>query len=174
MAKKIIRCALSVESINRAIREIEAYECSLARKAELLRNEVANRIAEIAGSIFNSSIADDTLSGPRYANVSVEVSKEGEVTLIIAHGKDAIFVEFGAGVYNNGPVGSSPHPEGERLGFTIGSYGEGNGRKNVWGYYEDGELVLTHGTPATMPMYTATKQVCGQIAEIAREVFAGD
>ena len=57
------------------------------------------------------------------------------------------------------------------MGYTIGSYGKGLGKRKVWGYYRDGELILTHGTPATMPMYNALKQACDNIWSIAREVF---
>ena len=40
-----------------------------------------------------------------------------------------------------------------------------------WGYYEDGELVITRGTPASMPMYNAVQKVTKRAIEIAREVF---
>lgn len=80
-------------------------------------------------------------------------------------------MEFGAGVYHNGSAGSSPHPKGSELGFTIGGYGEGMGKRQTWGFYEDSELRLTHGTPAIMPMYNALKTVCDEIAGIAKEVF---
>ena len=75
-----------------------------------------------------------------------------------------------------GPVGSSPNPYGNDLGFTIGSYGKGYGKGQVWGYYADPEnktgLVLTHGTPATMPMYNAAMEVMRKAVEIAKEVWA--
>ena len=45
------------------------------------------------------------------------------------------------------------------------------GKRQVWGFYEDGELKLTHGAPATMPMYNAMKIVCDEIVAIAKEVF---
>lgn len=105
------------------------------------------------------------------ADVDVTVTDKDNVSIIIANGEDAIWVEFGAGVYHNGSAGGSPHPKGSSLGFTIGGYGKGMGKKSVWGYYEDGDLRLTHGTPAVMPMYNAVKTVCDNISAIAREVF---
>ena len=39
------------------------------------------------------------------------------------------------------------------------------------GYYEDGELIITRGTPASMPMYNAVQEVTKKAIEIAREVF---
>lgn len=115
---------------------------------------------------------DDVLKGGvKTAQVTVSLSNTDDVSLVIANGEDAVWVEFGAGVYHNGSAGSSPHPEGSELGFTIGGYGKGMGKKEVWGYYEGDELRLTHGTPAIMPMYNAVKTVCDEIADIAREVF---
>ena len=168
---KIIKCTLS--TLDDAIREIEAYERELSGKVKRLREAVAERIGEHAGAMFDGAVVDDMLNGTRYAEVSVSIDSQENITLVIANGEDAVFVEFGAGVYHNGSPGSSPHPEGARLGFTIGSYGDGHGKRKVWGYREDGDgpLILTHGAPASMPMYNAMKNVLDQVAEIAKEVF---
>lgn len=174
MSKSVVRFALDAKSIAKAIKEIEQYKQEILRKINELRRRIAERIAEDASSGFASSIVDDLLpnsGGARAANVSVEVSDSGNTTLVIANGQDAVWCEFGAGVYHNGSVGSSPHPKGAELGFTIGSYGKGLGSKNVWGFYENGELKLTHGAPASMPMYTDCQSACDDIANIAREVF---
>ena len=82
-----------------------------------------------------------------------------------------MWVEFGAGVYHNGSPGSSPHPHGAELGMKIGGFGKGNGKKEVWGFYENGELKLSRGTPARMPMALAITTVCNDIQSIAKEVF---
>lgn len=163
---------LSPQSVRNALREVEKYRDDLKRRTELLRQKVGMAIAWSASQGFSRAIVDDIINGEkRYANVDVVVNEEGDTTVVLANGEDAVWVEFGAGVHNNGSVGTSPHPEGQRLGFTIGSYGRGNGSKDVWGYYEGGQLVLTHGTPASMPMYHGVREACDHIAEIAREVF---
>lgn len=169
--KKIV-ISLDSNSVQQAIDELERYKRDLVRKTELLRQRIGMVIAWSASQGFSSSIVDDVVSGEkRYANVDVTVNEEGNATVVIASGNDAVFVEFGAGVYNNGSVGTSPHPKGAELGFTIGSFGKGNGRKDVWGYYGEGGLTLTHGTPASMPMYRGMREACDRIAEIAGEVF---
>jgi hypothetical protein len=101
----------------------------------------------------------------------MSIEERDNLSVVIADGEDAVWVEFGAGVHHNGSAGSSPHPSGAELGFTIGGYGKGRGKRETWGYYEDGELRLTHGTPATMPMYRAVKTVCDELTNITREVF---
>lgn len=172
MKKTVISFGLSEREIDKAIKELEQYKQELIRKTSLLREKVADRIAELARSGFNGAVVDDVLKGGvKTADVTVSLSNTDNVSLVIANGEDAVWVEFGAGVYHNGSAGSSPHPEGSELGFTIGGYGKGMGKKEVWGYYEGDELRLTHGTPAVMPMYNAVKTVCDEIADIAREVF---
>lgn len=174
MGKKIIRFGLSTSEIDRAIKELEQYKRDIIQKTELLRKKVAERIESLVASGFASAIVDDLTGdsgGVRHAEVEVSVDEKENVSIIIAKGEDAVWVEFGAGVYHNGSAGSSPHPKGAELGFAIGEYGKGMGKRQTWGYYEDGELRLTHGTPAAMPMYNAMKNVCQEIDAIAREVF---
>lgn len=172
MGKKVISFSLDSKSIDGAMREIEECKQEIKRKTERLRERVAERIAETASQGFGSAMVDDLLrDGARSASVDVKVDTHENVSVVVAKGEDAVWVEFGAGVYYNGQVGSSPHPKGDELGMTIGGYGEGHGAKNVWGFYKDGQLKLSHGTPAAMPMYNALKRVCAEIDNIAREVF---
>lgn len=172
MSTRVFRCELESRSVRRVTDELMRYRRELPQKAEKLRRLIAEYIAEGARAGFASAIVDDLIGGgARNAHVDVTVGEKGQTSVVIANGEDAIWCEFGAGVYHNGSVGSSPHPKGSELGFTIGDYGNGNGRKRVWGFYEDGELRLTHGTPASMPMYSSMTQVCSEIARIAQEVF---
>ena len=171
---KVINVTLDSASIDAAVREIEAYGRRVQRKMDELRERIAYFIAKDASAVFNTAVAgDDLREGTITGNVQVSVEQKGNnVTLIIADGKDAVFMEFGAGVYFNGPVGSSPNPLGPELGFTIGSYSTHKPDKEIWGYKgEDGEIHLTHGAPASMPLYKAVQSVTRDIERIAREVF---
>lgn len=175
MGKKVISLSLNAQDIDKAIKELEKYKRDFQNKVKLFRVKVAEMIADKAQTGFNSSGVDDwLLGGTRPAEVTVNVSDNGDMTLVIANGEDAVWVEFGAGVHHNTPVGDSPNPYGKELGLTIGSYGK-NGGKEVWGFYEkEGDpttLQLTHGTAATMPMYNAVQSVIPQVVTIAREVF---
>ena len=173
MSRTIHIDILDPASIDAAVREIREYSEWVQRKTEELRQRVAYFIAKDASAVFNSAVADDLIGeGAVIGSVDVVVKDNGNITLVIANGDDAVFMEFGAGVYYNGGVGSSPNPLGAALGFTIGSYGKGNGAKNVWGFKgSDGQLHLTHGVPASMPMYKAMMAVVNDIEQIAREVF---
>lgn len=172
MGRKVISFGLSVSEIDRVLRELEQYKRELVRKTELLRKRVAERLADEVNSGFAAAVVDDLLrGGTRKAQVEVIPDNRGNVSVVIAKGKDAVWVEFGAGVYHNGAAGSSPHPKGAGLGLTIGGYGKGMGKRQVWGFYEEGELKLTRGTPAAMPMYNAMQNVCREIASIVKEVW---
>lgn len=172
MGRKVISFGLSTSEINRAMKELADYKQEILQKTEFLREKVAERLADEAKNGFSGAVVDDlTRGGQRFAQVDVSVDNRGSVTVVVASGEDAVWVEFGAGVYHNGSPGSSPHPHGAELGMTIGGFGKGNGKKEVWGYYEDGELKLTRGTPARMPMARAVTTVCNDIKEIAKEVF---
>lgn len=171
MAKKLT-LELSAAGIDSLINEIDLYERTLDDKLKRLRERVTEEIRIEAEMNFAGAAMDDIIGGGwRNPDVSVSLGSEGNVNLVIAQGEDAVFVEFGAGVYHNGAVDSSPHPNGAELGMTIGSYGKGFGARKAWGYYENGGLVLTRGTPASMPMYSALKSVLNRIDSIAREVF---
>lgn len=172
MSKKVISFGLSESEINRAIKELADYKQEIIQKTDLLREKVAERLAEEARQGFGGAVVDDLVQGgQRLAQVSVSVDNRGDVTVVVASGEDAVWVEFGAGAYHNGSPGSSPHPHGAELGMIIGGYGKGNGKKQIWGFYENGELKLSRGTPAKMPMSLAMNTVLNDIQSIAKEVF---
>lgn len=174
MSRKVIQIGLSEQEVDRAIRELAEYKRDFLRKVDILRERIAERIANEAQTGFNGAVVDDLVNGgEKLANVNVSIGSSvgGSITVVIANGEDAVWVEFGTGVYHNSTAGSSPHPRGAELGFTIGGYGKGLGKRQTWGYYEDGELKLTRGTPARMPIERAFLSVCNEIPGIAREVF---
>ena len=173
MGKTVISFGLSVKEINRAIREVEKFKRDFERKVEEYRRKVAEAISNDAQLGFNGAVLSDVIKGStRQPEVTVSVEERGDITVVVANGEDAVWVEFGAGVHHNGSVGSSPNPYGGELGFTIGSYGKGYGKAQAWGYYDENHnLVLTRGTPAAMPMYNAAEAVAKEAIKIAREVF---
>jgi hypothetical protein len=172
VGRKVIKFRLSPESISDAINELKAYKQDFLKKVDIYRRRIAEEIALNASLKFGSASMEDVIKGsPRKPEVTVDVDERGNITVVVANGEDAVWCEFGAGVYHNGSVGSSPNPNGKSLGFTIGSYGKGYGKRTVWGYYDGGELVLTRGTPASMPMYNAAKEITKRAIEIAREVW---
>lgn len=168
----MISFGLNPKDIDRAIREVKQYRVEFLKKVDTYRQRIADEIANTARLGFAGAEMDDTVNGgTRKPDVTVTVEDSGNVSVVVAMGEDAVWCEFGAGVYHNGSAGSSPNPYGSELGFTIGSYGKGHGKQTAWGYYDGEELVITRGTPASMPMYNAVQTVAVKALSIAREVF---
>ena len=163
---------ISLDNIERAIKAIDDYKRELPQKVNEFRKRLGDELASMAQSGFNSAMIDDlTRGGGRTPNVTVSADDDGKICIVVANGEDAVWCEFGAGVYHNGSVGSSPHPQGASLGYTIGSYGKGYGKGKAWGYVENGVLNITRGSPASMPMYNAMKEIIAKADTIAREVW---
>ena len=161
---KVIKMGLSTESIDNAIAQLRAYRNTLdAKKDKLLKRlgEIGVREASVR---FTTAMYD----GVNDSSVSLEANKDGYA--IIAEGHAVAFIEFGAGVYHNsGEPYPDPRPEGI---VGIGEYGKGYGKRQAWGYKDDsGELVITHGNPAAMPLWYASEEMRNNILKIAKEVF---
>lgn len=175
MSKIINIDVLDEQSLNRAIQELEEYRIKFEENVEVYRMYVAEVARKYVDTLFSMAKVDDLVrtGTSRQAQVSVTVEHGDTISTVIAVGQDAVFVEFGAGVYHNGSAGSSPHPMGAKMGYTIGGYGEGRGKYPIW-YFKDeisGEVVSTHGTPAQMPMYNAMLLIRSELQSIARRVF---
>ena len=170
---KTIKINLGSSDIDNAIKELEKYEQEIKSKTDIFRKRLAEELRIEAQVLFDSAMIDDLVNGGgRSPSVSVTSSDSGDVSIIVADGEDAVWVEFGAGVYHNGSVGTSSHPRGVELGYTIGSYGKGYGKGRAWGYYDENRVLhITRGTPATMPMYNATQSIINKAVSIAREVW---
>lgn len=169
MAKKL-SIRLSEDSIQSAIDELNKYKDEFIDKNELF----VRRLSEVGIPIIDANIMAAQGDSDKSHRTYIEIYSSGyysQATLFV-EGQDVLFVEFGSGVHYNGEAGTSPHPKGKEFGYTIGSYGQGKGKQNTWGYYDDGgDLILTHGTEATMPVYRASVEIMQNIRKIAKEVF---
>lgn len=173
MGKKKIKMNLSVSSVENAIKQIEEYKRSLVLKTAQLLEE----LGKIGIRTINqrmSSIQGD--SNPNHY-AFVKMNSYGSYTraTIILQGRDILFIEFGSGIHYNGAVGSSPHPKGQQMGYTIGSYGKGQGANDSWVYFneEHGRFETSQGTKAAMPMYNAEVEIRKAIKSVAKKVFGG-
>ena len=171
MARKTIKIDLfDGKSLDNAIKQIQEYQERLSNKCEMF----VHRLAEVGIPIIDQNIALAAGDSDKGHNTYIKINSFGSYSQarLIVEGKDLLFIEFGAGVHYNGNLGGSPHPKGEELGYTIGSYGKGQGKNDFWFYYADsGEAVMSHGTKSTMPVYKAGIEIRRQVLKIAREVF---
>ena len=161
---KVISMSLSTKSIGRGLKELKAYRDALEQKEKQLLEELANIGVREASVRFTTAIYD----GKNDSEVTLETIENGYQ--IVANGNAVAFIEFGAGVYHNP---SEPYPNPRPDGIVgIGEYGKGYGKRQAWGFRDDsGELVITHGNPAAMPMWYASEEMRNSILQIARRVF---
>lgn len=180
MAKRpSLKANLSVKSLQDLKKQLLDYKAELEDKCERFVRELAeagipvveSHIAQ-AGFTYDEKGIQSGSDTEHNTYVKVDSLIGMSKATLVLEGREILFIEFGAGVTYNGSVGSSPHPKGQENGFLIGTYGMGHGSQQVWGYYaEDGELVLTHGTKATMPMYKASLDIRKKVVGIAKRVF---
>ena len=161
---KVIKMSLSTSSINNAIKELKAFRDSMDAKKDELLEELANIGVREASVRFTTAMYD----GINDTEVTLETVANGY--RIVAEGKAVAFIEFGAGVYHNG---SEPYPNPRPDGIVgIGEYGHGRGKQQAWGFVNaDGELTITRGNPAAMPMWYASEEMRNSILKISRRVF---
>lgn len=172
MGRKTIKMNISSRSIQSAIDELGRYKDDIKRKNE----EFVRKLCEIGIPIIDQNISSAKGDSDKSHNTYIKMNSFGDYSkgTLVCEGRDLLFIEFGAGVHYNGSAGSSPHPKGQELGYTIGSYGKGHGKEDYWFYYADsGESVKSHGTEATMPVYKASVEIIQNIRKVAKEVFGG-
>jgi hypothetical protein len=166
---KTISFKLSEHSIENAIKQVEQYKNALIhRKNKLFLELLVKEGLEVIESTMSNVVGDSDTTH----SVNVRYTSEGNIRecKITLTGEKIAFIEFGSGIVYNGS--GSPHPKGEELGMTIGSYGYHQGKRGYW-YYEDekGQRTLSIGTKAAMPMYKAEIEMLKKINKVAREVY---
>lgn len=155
---------LGASSIDKAIKELNAYKKELKRKTEALIDAMVQYGEDYAINAVGHVRTGETLT-------SIEGYRKGNVGVIVAGG-NAIWLEFGTGVRHNGAAGSSPHPKGAELGMTIGGYGDGHGANpGGWWYYDETGLKHTYGIEANMFMYKTGQELRMVFPKLAKEVF---
>jgi hypothetical protein len=156
---------VSSSSIRAAITELESFRDSIDSKLDKLLKKLGEIGVKEASVRFTTAIYD---AGVNDSSVTLESIKDGYC--IKAEGKAVAFIEFGAGVYHNH---GEPYPNPRPAGIVgIGEYGLGHGKRKAWGFKdESGELHVTHGNPAAMPMWYASEEMRNAIKSKFLEVF---
>lgn len=171
-------------SLEKAIKYLEQYKEKLPNKMDIFVERLVMLGVPVIDERINAASGDSDKS--HYTHVRIRSFGDYVEAILTVEGKDIMFIEFGAGVHYNGSVGTSPRKSergtengveynfigGEDLGYTIGSYGRGQGAKDFWFYVNDkGDKVKSYGTQATMPLHEASMEIIRNVYKVAKEVF---
>lgn len=168
MAKKI-SFNLSVDSIQKAIDELNAYKNSLSSKNEIF----VQRLAEVGLDTVNSIMQSIPSEEAGEYNTEVVLNGSGQISgaAIRLSGNKILFVEFSAGVR----YGTQDYPLPSGAQYGAGTYPSDKGNwANPWGWWykdENGEYKHSYGNRAYMPMYNAERAIIMTVRNIARQVF---
>ena len=169
---KIIKCELGTSSIDNAIKELKDYKQSINDKLNALVSALMQEGIEVARASLATTVGDSV-------NGAIEgfgVNSDGNiVTAFVAlTGPDALFIEFGAGIhYNNGNV----NPKASEFGYGVGTYPSEHPPNRAinpgyWWYKDDaGDIHLSLGTQASMPIYHAAENARNTAIKKAIEIF---
>ena len=161
----------SAKSLLKAAKAVERYRDKLIDNNEVFLEQLLDNGMMMARDHL-SNVADDYDPPDFEADKPKSIGGGGNMSATLSLvGEQAAFVEFGAGIHYNGMPGDSPHPLGVELGYTIGSYGMGQGRKEHWYYKDGGTWKITEGTPAAMPLFHAKQAIEDTVFMTAKEAF---
>lgn len=149
---------LSVDGINKAIKDIEKFQKEVENKLDLL----CKRLAELGVSV----VADD-YGYTRGGEITVDWEKVDDGYLVTAAGKGVMFLEFGAG----DEAGTGFQGADVPVDTSPGSWSSTHGKQ----YSENGYWVWNgHVFRSIAPrsgMYFATERIKQEAESIAKEIF---
>ena len=167
---KVIKITLDTNSIRRAISDVKAYREELNSKLQQFVTTLLQDGITVANARLSSTIGDSV-----QGVIGFGVNNSGDIisATISLSGKDALFIEFGAGIaYNTG----MQHPDADEFGYGPGTYPSKHPPNKAinpgyWFYREGGELVKSIGTQASMPIYYASETIRNNLIMRASEIF---
>lgn len=175
MSTRITVDALSAESLEKAAYRVRKLQRLYANK----NREFVQELLKAGIKVINANKAPDRGDSEPPEDVTMPHvmmgNRDGVMTATLRlRGEDVMFIEFGAGISYNTQVGGSMNPLGVQLGYTIGSYGMGQGAHEYWFYEDkdDHETKKSYGTEAMMPMWKADQEIRQKFASIAKQVFS--
>lgn len=157
-------------SVDMAIGKVKAIKKEWRRKAKEAEKLIAEELANLINqNLMNVAIADDLINVKEHQEVytapGVEARARGNTVTV--YGENAVFIEFGAGIYHNDGV-DNPLSKAVQFDTSIGSYGKGHGNEPYWFVAHN---LISRGTPAYMPINNAIEQLVPMIPTIVRQVF---
>ena len=180
--RKTYKVDLSTAGITELQTNLRDYKTWLKKKCQ----ELCRRLAETGAAV--SAVYFETAPYDGINDVFVRAYQKDGGWVVSANGNAVLFIEFGTGVHypDEAPLGEY---EGA-AGMIHGSYGKGLGNNDYWFYtgqpgtaggelatdpvtgYVHPNTTITHGNPASMPMYNTVKELEMDFVQMVKEVFS--
>lgn len=169
----VIKFGLDPREIDRAIKELRKFNLSIKDRLAEFFNILLEDGKTEANDRLNSTIGD-SVQGIITSDVIMMGGDELRAVITLM-GKDALFIEFGAGIaYNTG----KQHPYADKFGYGVGTYPSKHPPNRAmnpgyWYYREEGndKVVRSIGTQASMPIFYASETMRNNAIRRAMEVF---
>ena len=167
-----ININLSKSSIEKAIKQLEAYRDSLNDKNLEFVTKLGQLGIPVINQLTDSADGDSNKTHSTMITYSHKGNDAWQATLSVS-GKDILFIEFGSGIYYN----PSDPEHAKEFGYGVGTYpGQTHAfDPNGWWYRDEfNEPHHSYGTRATSPMLYASRTIIMEIRRIAREVYGSN
>lgn len=169
----VIKFGLDPKEIDQAIKELRKFNLGIKDKLAEFFNILLEDGRTEAVERLNSTIGD-SVQGIITSDV-IMMGGDDLRAVITLMGKDALFIEFGAGIaYNTG----MQHPYADKFGYGVGTYPSKHPPNKAmnpgyWYYREEGndKVVRSIGTQASMPIFYASETMRNNAIRRAMEVF---
>lgn len=164
MKTTTIRVKLNTQSLDAAIRKLEAYKKRLQKRLETLIEVMC-----IDGETYACQYMTHIDTGETHD--SIMGYREGNRGVITAGG-NAVWIEFGTGVTKN--VMGDPFHDREALGvYGFGEYGSHMGAwKEGWWYWKDNKWNHTYGIMMQPFMHNTAMKLKETFRDNAEKVFS--
>ena len=173
MSKRKLKLSLSESDINNAIEEVRRYKESLRDDVSMFIMLLMNKGIDVAKAQIGKAPSEYR---DRVTVTSANPFRTGYIytAAIKLEGKQALFVEFSAGIkYGTNTFDSLPNNPSYGSGYGMGTYNpDSDNWKSPTGWnYGNGGKQHTYGTPAVAPLYNADKEMRDILLETAKKVW---
>ena len=165
------------KSLREAIKQIEAYRDDLPRKCQEICRRLAEEGVRVADAAINSVPIGKTIT----LTTDINPSRMGCKAIMKMTGREtrtedgrifytALAIEFGAGIRYN----PKANPKSSEFGMGVGTFPGQTHAEDMSGWWylgNDGEWRHSYGVKASMPIYSASKEIRQKADAIIKEVF---
>lgn len=178
MARKTIKVdLLDGKSLQKAIKQIEAYRDDLPRKCREICRRLSEEGVRVADAAINSVPIGKTIT----LTTDINPSKMGCQAIMKMTGREtrtedgrifytALAIEFSAGVrYAN-----TASPKAKDFGMGTGTFPNAKHSWQMEGWYylgDDGEWHHSYGVQASHPLYSASVAMRQKLENVVNDVF---